>query len=54
MMKIITIISYVINTFFITAIFIILKNKKSRELLAKELEDEKAFKDFFNDNRIDF
>lgn len=54
MMKIFTIISYVINTFFITMIFIILKNKKSRELFTKELEDEKAFKNFFNDNRIDF
>ncbi len=53
-MKIITIISYAINIFFITKIFIILKNKRSREFFKKELEDEKAFKDFFDGNRIDF
>lgn len=47
-------ISVIINIFFISITFFIFKNKKSRELLAKELEDEKAFKDFFNDNRIDF
>ena len=54
MLKFITILSYAINTFFIVAIFIILKNKKSREFFKKELEDEKVFKDFFNSNRIDF
>ena len=54
MLKFITILSYAINTFFISTIFIILKNKKSREFFKKELEDEKAFKDFFDGNRIDF
>lgn len=47
-------ISFIINIFFVVITFLIFKNKKNRELLKKELEDEKTFKEFFNDNRIDF
>ena len=47
-------ISFIINIFFISITFLIFKNKKSRELIRKEIEDEKAFKEFFNNKRIDF
>ncbi len=47
-------ISFIINIFFISITFFIFKNKKSRDFFKKELEDEKAFKDFFNNKHIDF
>lgn len=47
-------VSVIINVFFIGITILLFKNKKSREFFKKELEDEKAFKDFFDGNRIDF
>ena len=47
-------VSFIINIFFISITFLFFKNKKNRDFFRKELEDDKAFKDFFNSNRIDF
>lgn len=47
-------ISFIINIFFIIITFLFFKNKKTRELFKREVEDTNAFKDFFNSNRIDF
>ena len=46
--------SVLLNILFIIAIIIFLKNKKCREYFRKEVEDEKAFKYFFDSKRIDF
>lgn len=46
--------SVIINIFFISIIILFFKNKKCREYFKKEVENEKAFKYFFDSNRIDF
>ncbi len=47
-------ISIMLNLLFIVITMLILNNKKCRNFFKEELEDEKAFKEFFNRNRIDF
>lgn len=47
-------VSFIINLFYIFITFYIFKNKKTREFFRKEVEDVQAFKDFYNNNRIDF
>ena len=53
-MKTLFCMSILLNVIFILSIVVIIKNKKCREFFKKEVEDEKAFKYFFDSKHIDF
>lgn len=47
-------VSFIINVFYISLTIFIFSNKNRINFLKKEVQDVKAFKDFFDSNRIDF
>ena len=54
MFTIIAFILAIINIIFVGYVFVILKKINNKNDFIKEVENVKAFKDFFNSNHIDF
>ena len=54
MTNILFFISITFNIIFISITILFFKKEKNRDYFRKEVEDEKAFKYFFDSNRIDF